>query len=148
MLVHQMPVWAIVTSERRDAAASIRQGAGELWAPEPAFTLFIPDSTTDKEETCRCILANLLEHHSQLALLDLIGIPASERLTEILQAAGFESAEGSVHEGLPFRKPIERLQNVRELILDARHWQTADDLYNSFSRRLALQHGTVGTSTP
>ena len=132
MLVHQIPVWAVITSQRRDAAASIRQAAGVVWAPEPAFTLFTPDSTTNREEICRCVLGTVLEHHSQLAFLDLIGIPASEKLTEILQAAGFVPAEGSFHEGLGFRKPIERLENVRELNLDARHWQTRDHLYTSF----------------
>ena len=131
-LIHQMPIWAVTTPERRLAAASIRNGAGEIWAPESALTLFFPSSLTDKEETCRSVLGTVQEHHPQLAWLDLIGIPPSETLVDVLQAAGFELIEAPSEEGLAFRKPVDALQDVQELILDAGQWQTVDDLYDSF----------------
>ena len=132
ILVHQMPVWAVETAARREAASVIRSGAGELWAPDPAFTLFTPASATDREEVCLSILGTLLEHHPYVTCLELIGSPASPALTKILEAEDFEPAAPQWHEGLPFRKPIERLSSVRELLLDARRWKTNDDLYESF----------------
>ena len=132
MLVHQMPIWAVTTPERQSAASAIRQGAGELWFPEPAFTLFTPASFKDKEETCRNILGTVLEHHVQLACLELIGILDSEALRKVMQTANFKAAERSFHEGVSFHKPIQQSENVRELILDARNWRTADDFYDSF----------------
>lgn len=54
-LVRQMPIWAVRTPERQAAALDMRKGAGELWSPEAALTLFVPASTTDKirfAETC------------------------------------------------------------------------------------------------
>lgn len=131
-LVHQMPIWVVTTPERRSAAASIRNGAGEIWAPEPALTLFVPSSLTDKEETCRSVLGTVQEHHPQLAYLELIGAPASENLVDVLQAAGFEPVEVPSEEGLAFRKPVDALQDVQELTLDAGKWQTVNDLYDSF----------------
>ena len=131
-LVHQMPIWAVITPERRSAAASIRNGAREIWAPEPALTLFVPSSLTDKEETCRSVLGTVQEHHPQLAWLDLIGIPPSEILVDVLQAAGFEPVEVPSEEGLAFRKPVDALRDVQELTLDAGKWQTVGDLYDAF----------------
>ena len=95
MLVHQMPIWAVTTPERQSAASAIRQGAGELWSPEPAFTLFTPASSTDKEETFLNILGTVLEHHVQLTYVELIGISDSEGLRKIMQTADFKAAEGS-----------------------------------------------------
>ena len=55
-----------------------------------------------------------------------------EIFTEILHREGFVPASGQFHEGLPFRKPVEMLANVRDLTLDAAGWSTADDVYDSF----------------
>lgn len=132
MLVHQMPIWAVTTPERQSAASAIRQGAGELWSPEPAFTLFTPAPSTHKEETCRNILGTVLEHHVELACLELIGIPDSEALRKVMQTADFKAAERSFREGVPFCKAIQQSKRARELILDARNWRTVDDFYDSF----------------
>ena len=147
MLVHQIPVWAVTTIERRTAAASIRQSAGDLWAPEPAFTLFSPASATDKEETCRDVLGTVLEHHPRTTLLDVVGVPASGKLSEALQTAGFQPAEGQSHEGLPFRKPISQLESVTDLTLDAQTGGLPMISTFRFSKRWERRHGTAGTST-
>lgn len=62
----------------------------------------------------------------------LIGISAPGKLLESLQAAGFLPAKGKCYEGLPFRKPIDKLGNVKDLTLNAQNWRAADDLYASF----------------
>ncbi|HSY69328.1 MAG TPA: barstar family protein [Edaphobacter sp.] len=131
-LTHQMPVWAIETPERQEAASSIRGTAGDMWAPDPGFTLFTPSSKTDRETTCAHVLGTLLEHHPNAACLELIGVPITSTLIEILSKKGFEAAANNLHEGLPFRKPLEKFTNVHELILDACQWKSPDDLYTSF----------------
>jgi RNAse (barnase) inhibitor barstar len=37
-----------------------------------------------------------------------------------------------IHEGLPFRKPVDKLTSVGEVVLDATHWKTSDHFYDSF----------------
>lgn len=132
LLVRQMPIWAVQTADRTAAAPGIRSGAGELWSPEPAFTLYSAASSTDREDTCSHIVGTVLEHHPSLAALELIGVSASPTLTEILHREGFVPALGQFHRGLPFRKPVEMLANVRDLTLDASGWSNADDVYDSF----------------
>lgn len=73
-----------------------------------------------------------MEHHPHLAALELIGLATSPELTEILSEVGFEPAAGQFHEELAFRKPVDKLPKVRDLILDASVWKTADDIYDSF----------------
>jgi RNAse (barnase) inhibitor barstar len=131
-LVHQMPAWAVDTPARREAAPEIRREAGELWAPDPAFTLFTPSGGNDRAEICRSIVGTLLEHHSYAASLQLIGVSCSPDLIEILSDEGFEQASGGFHEGISFRKPIDKLTGVGEVVLDASHWTTANDFYDSF----------------
>lgn len=131
-LVHQMPIWAANTPTRQEAASTIRSQAGELWTPDPALTLYSWAGTTDREKVCADILGTLLEHHPHAAYLELIGVPASPALIEILGEVGFKPAASQLRGGLPFRKPIEMLNNVRKLFLDASQWKTTEVLYQSF----------------
>jgi RNAse (barnase) inhibitor barstar len=131
-LVHQMPIWAVETQARIESASEIRHEASALWAPDPPFTLFRAASRTDHEETCRHILGTLLEHHPNAACLEIIGVTSSPKLMAILGDAGFEPASGQFHEGLPFRKPVDKLTSVGEVVLDATHWKTSDHFYDSF----------------
>jgi RNAse (barnase) inhibitor barstar len=131
-LVHQMPAWAVDTPARREAAAEIRREAGKLWDPDPAFTLFTPSDWNDRAETCRSIASTLLEHHSYATSLQLIGVSRSLDLVEILSDEGFEEVPGGFHEGVSFRKPIDKLARVGELVLSASDWTTPNDFYDSF----------------
>jgi RNAse (barnase) inhibitor barstar len=143
MLVHQMPVWAVQTADRTAVAPAIRTGAGELWTPEPAFTLFSAASLSNPVDTCFHVLGTVLEHHPSLAALELNGVPASPVLTEMLQRDGFVPASGQFHEGVAFRKPLELLSDVQDLTLDATNWESADDVYDSFfdAVRASAWHG-------
>ena len=131
-LVHQMPVWAVDTPARREAAAEIRREAGEIWGPDPAFTLFTPSGGDDRVEIFRSIVSTLLEHHPSATSLQLIGISPSPDLAEILNDEGFEEASGGFHDGISFRKSIDKLTGVGELALDASNWTTPNDFYDSF----------------
>jgi RNAse (barnase) inhibitor barstar len=64
--------------------------------------------------------------------LEIIGVTSSPKLTAILADEGFEPASGQSHEGLPFRKPVNKLKSVGEVALDATHWKTSDHFYDSF----------------
>ena len=131
-LVHQMPAWAIDTPARREAASEIRREAGEIWFPDPAFTLFTPSRENDRVEICRHIIGTLLEHHPYAASLQLIGVSCSPDLIEVLSDEGFEKASGGFHDSISFRKPIEKLIGVGEVVLDASNWTTPNDFYDSF----------------
>lgn len=131
-LVHRMPVWAVDSAERRLVAPLVRKGAGDLWEPEHAFTLFQPASDISSLINCQSVVGTVLDHHPDAALLQFIGISASDGLTEFMRAVDFEPAAGSLFEGLPFRKPLNKFDDVREIVLDASLWKTSDDMYESF----------------
>lgn len=129
-LVGQMPVWAVNTAERQKASWQIRTGDAKMWAPDPAFTLFKTGGALGAEAICRNILWTVIEHHPSLATLDLIGVSPSPELSAVLDEAGFIPAKTFEH--LRFRKSLDKIQGVRELVLDATNWETSDDVYNSF----------------
>jgi len=132
LLARQMPVWAIDTEERRAAARGIRAGADAIWEPEPSFTLFKSGGLSDGSEVCRFEIPAILQHHPNIAALQLIGISASERPAKIMLEQDFVPAVGRLDDSLAFRRPIDRLEGVRELVLDASQWATQDNIYDSF----------------
>jgi RNAse (barnase) inhibitor barstar len=132
LLARQMPIWAVITNERVIAAKEIRDGADALWAPEPSFTLFQTGAVSEPVDLSLAILEAVELHHAQVACLELFGIESSERLLNGLHLRDFVPAENSMDDRLVFRKPIEKMENVPELSLDASGWRNADDLFNSF----------------
>lgn len=138
-----MPAWAVETAARKTAATWIRQQAGNLWAPDPAITLFTPRGGDDRVEICRNIVGTLLEHHPHAACLQLIGVSASPDLTWLLSGAGFVPASGGHGESISFRKPIDSLIGVGEIVLKASNWKTLKDFYHAFFRAVgaAEWHG-------
>jgi RNAse (barnase) inhibitor barstar len=141
VLIHQMPIWAVSTAQRQEAAERIRKGAAKIWAPDPAFTLFKTGGALGTEAICRNILWTVIEHHPHLATVDLIGVSPNSELTVILDEAGFTPATTSEH--LRFRKSLDKIDNVHELVLDATKWETNDDVYNSFFQAVGapIWHG-------
>jgi RNAse (barnase) inhibitor barstar len=131
-LLHQMPAWAVETLARREAAPTIRREADELWAPDPAFTLFTPWGGDDRVEICRNILGTVLEHHPHATSLQLIGISASPDLIQVLNDESFVPASSGFNEGTSFRKSIDNLTGVGEVVLNASNWITPNDFYDSF----------------
>ena len=83
-------------------------------------------------ETCRCIVGTLLEHHPYAASLQVIGIACSPELIEVFSYKGFEPASGGFPKGITFRKPIDNLTGVGEVVLDASDWTSPNDFYDSF----------------
>jgi RNAse (barnase) inhibitor barstar len=53
-------------------------------------------------------------------------------LIDVLSEEGFERASGGSDECLPFRKPIDNLIGVGEVVLDASKWVMPNDFYDSF----------------
>jgi len=133
-LTRQMPVWAVSTPERERAAAQIQANSHLLWSPEPSFMLFEVADSRDPDASCLSVLDSVNSHHPQVSALQLIGATGSDSLAGALRELGYLPAEGSFHPGLRVRKPLEKIPGVRNLILDASHWNTTDDVYDAFFR--------------
>jgi RNAse (barnase) inhibitor barstar len=134
VLVRQMPVWAVTTKARQDAAGEIRKAAGTFWEPEPAFTLFQTYEVTNVLALCKSMLSTILDHHPEVFALELIGISPSQSLTEWLADAGFHPTE--VAEGLRFKKRMDQLGQVREIELKVKYWMKPIDFYNALFEAL------------
>jgi hypothetical protein len=132
-LIREMPVWALETPSRREQGQEIQDSVAGFWSPEPAFTLFEAGGAISPVAILANVVETVLEHHLRAACLDLIGVPASPELSEIMLSVDFEPA-GESEDGLLFIKPIVEVPDVPELVMDARGWKTWDDLYDSFFR--------------
>jgi RNAse (barnase) inhibitor barstar len=132
-MIREMPVWALETPSRREQADEIQTSVEGFWSPEPAFTLFKAGGAVGPLAILANVVETVLEHHPRATCLDLIGVAASPELTEIMLSVDFEAA-GESEDGLLFIKPIAKVPDVPELVMDARGWKTWDDLYDSFFR--------------
>ena len=132
-LIRQMPVWALETPGRREQMGEIQRSVNGLWGSEPGFTLFQAGGVVGSLEILNNIVGTVLEHHPRATCIDLIGIPASPELTQMMLNLDFETFEGS-EDGLVFSMPISKIPDVPELDMDARDWQTMDDVFSSFFR--------------
>lgn len=131
--IGQMPVWAVGTPLRREQQKEMQGAVAALWSPEQTFTLFETGGVTDSVAILANVVGTVLEHHPRATCLDLIGVPASPELTDIMLSVDFEPA-GESEDGLLFIKPITKVPDVPELVMDSRGWRTWDDLYDSFFR--------------
>jgi hypothetical protein len=115
----------------REQQKEMQGAVAALWSPEPTFTLFETGGVTDPFAILANVIGTVMEHHSQATCLELIGIAASTELTKTMLSVDFEPA-GQSEDGLLFIKPITKIPDVPELVMDARGWRTWDDLYDSF----------------
>jgi hypothetical protein len=131
-LTGQMPVWAVSTPVREQAAAQIRRDSESLWEPEPSFTLFQSSSPSDPDTTSLDILDPVQSKHPQVSALQLIGVTGTNSLRDALGRLGYLPASGKFYPGLRMRKPLAKVPGVRNLFLNAANWKTSDDVYESF----------------
>lgn len=117
VLIREMPVWALETEVRREQAPKIRRSVEGFWPPEPGFTLFQSSGANAPPlEILGNVIETVLEHHPRVTCFDLIGIPASQELNVLMHTINFEFARPS-DDGLLFRKPISKIQNIPELVM-------------------------------
>lgn len=142
-LLGQMPVWAVSTPLRQNCAAELRSDWDGLWNPEPGFTLVTPSSEDDLVSAVVDLVPTLEEHHPSMTCVRLIGVTDSVQLQQAIASLGYNALTSSHGPGLRFGRPIETLDNVREFILDANGWRSADDVYDAFFRavRAPSWHG-------
>jgi RNAse (barnase) inhibitor barstar len=127
----QMPVWAVSTEARRDTAQELRASWDALWDPEPALTLItraIGDDLTEMAD----LVPTLHEHHPRLACIRLVGVGDSDAFRECMNSLGYSKLPETDDFALSFTRPVEALEHVPDLPLDANGWKTADDLYDAF----------------
>jgi hypothetical protein len=131
-LVRYMPIWAVSTPSHRSWAEGLRHAAGQMWFPDPAFTVFNAAKEQDGIAGDLALLDMVELHHPGLASLILIGIDSSYALTAGMRERKFVPANNPYWPGIVFRKPLDRIDGVAQFVLDASKWQTSDDVYDSF----------------
>jgi RNAse (barnase) inhibitor barstar len=132
-LLSQMPVWAVSTEARRDSAPKLRADWESLWHPEPGLTL-INNAITDNPAEVVDLIPTLEEHHPHMVCVRLIGARNSEALCRSMNSAGYAKLSETHDFALSFARPIEALEEVLDLSLDANGWKDADDFYDAFFR--------------
>lgn len=131
-LLGWLPVWAWSTTERRAAAEELRKSWGSLWYPEPALTLIDTPVGDDPVAALEGEIPTLEMHHSFMTAIRIFGVQNSSVLRERLSALGYTSLTTRDDDGLLFARPLNSLEDVPELELDATGWRVSDDIYDAF----------------
>ncbi len=88
MLVSYMPVWAVRTARRVEAAKELGDYI-TYWEPEPTLTLFQAAANADGPAVLDAILDTVLEHHPRVCTLYVEGVRNSDALTLVLASRSF-----------------------------------------------------------
>jgi RNAse (barnase) inhibitor barstar len=132
VLLGQMPVWALDTPDRKAALHQLIEVNSRIWAPDPAFTTFIGSCLTDSVAEILNLVPTVEEHHYRLSTLRLFGVESTNSLMEGLEGLGYHPVVGTMYQGLGFAKPLNRVEDVTDILLDADGWQSSDDVYQAF----------------
>jgi hypothetical protein len=130
--IGQMPVWAVATLARRDSAAKLREDWESLWEPEHALTLLNSTVDDNPAESLLDLVPTLEEHHPSMMCVRIFGITDSEPVRLAMASLGYRPISENTGSSIGFARPISEMPDVSELILDAKGWQTADDVFDSF----------------
>jgi len=131
-LIGWLPVWAWTTPQRRESAPELWESWNKAWAPEPALTLIGSPVEGDLVPAVIAEIPTIELHHPELTALRFFGLANAETLHEMLGSLGYKFVSEDGMEGLLYVKPMDSLSDVKILVLEARDWQTSDDVYNSF----------------
>jgi hypothetical protein len=134
VLLGQMPVWALATPERNAKIRQLSEGAGAIWAPDPAFTVFTSFFPDDLVAEVLNLVPIIEEHHYRLSTLRLFGIESTDQLNRGLGELGYRPVSGTIYPGLGFAKPLDSVEAAIEIRLDASGWQLGNDVYQAFFR--------------
>jgi PhnB protein len=140
-LMGQMPVWALRTRERKAALPLLAKDWKAMWTPDPAITLFTGYLPEDPVAEIVNLIPTIEERHPGLAALRLVGIEPSEALTLGLAGFGYAPVAGTHFPGLGFAKPLDWLEDVGEIVLDAHGWRSGQDFYNAFFAAVGAPSG-------
>jgi RNAse (barnase) inhibitor barstar len=131
VLLGQMPVWALATPERKANIRQLSEDADAIFAPDPAFTVFTGFCSDDPIAEILNLIPTIEEHHYRLSTLRLFGIDSSEPLAKGMAELGYELLSGTMYPGLGYAKPLNRIVDVTEILLDGQDWQSSDDIYQA-----------------
>lgn len=106
-----------------------------LWDPEPALTL-INTRLDDPVKDLLAEIPTIEEHHPRITAVRVFGVRNSHELSEGMIRLGYRFVNSEEDEWILFAKPIESLQDVPEIELDARSWRSADDVYDAFFKAI------------
>ena len=126
-----MPVWALATPIRKAALQQLNSEA-PLWDSDPALTVFSGYHPDNPVTEILNLIPTIKEHHYRLSTLRLMGIESTSPLKEGMEILGYEPISGTTYPGLGYAKPLNRLENVTDILLNADGWQTSNDFYNAF----------------
>jgi barstar (barnase inhibitor) len=132
VLLGQMPVWALNTQDRKAALHQLNEDSSAIWSPDPAFTTFTGYCPTDPVEEILNLIPTVEEHHYRLSALRLFGVESTNSLKEGMESLGYQPLAGTIYQGLGFAKPLNRVEGVTDVLLDAGRWQSSDDVYQAF----------------
>jgi len=132
VLLGQMPVWALSTQDRKAALHQLNEDSSAIWSPDPAFTTFTGYCLADPVAEILNLIPTVEEHRYRLSALRLFGIESTNSLKEGMESLGYQPLVGTLYQGLGFAKPLNRVEGVTDILLDAGRWQSSDDVYLAF----------------
>jgi hypothetical protein len=132
ILLGQMPVWAIASSERVPGVIELRKEWDSCWHPEPALTLVVPGTETDRTADILSLIPTIYEHHPRLFAVRLFGVAASEQFANKIANLGFYPASGAVFDGLGFARRFAQIEDIPLIELNAANWKSHNDVYDAF----------------
>ena len=135
IILGQMPLWASVTPERKNALSALDEEFRLFWVPEPAVSLFSPARPDDPIANLVDLIPTIAEHHPRLSGLHLFGIEPSAQLQRGLAELGYKPVldpDSVYSDRLRFAKPISSIPSVPQISLDASGWRSGDDFFQSF----------------
>ncbi|MFY9854644.1 MAG: barstar family protein, partial [Terracidiphilus sp.] len=149
------PVWALDTPDRKAALHQLSENNSSIWAPDPAFTTFTGFFPIDPVAEILNMVLTVEEHHYRLSALRLFGVEPTNSLSEGMEGLGYLPVSGTKYQGLGFAKPLNRVEGVTDIRLDADGWQSSDDVYQAFftavgapswhGRNLDALYDSIGT---
>ena len=131
-LIGWLPIWTWSTPNHLAAAPELRDSFGKIWEPEPALTMIQTSIEDDIVSSIEPIIPTIEEHHPRLTALRLFGLENSAELDSALRPHGYAYKSESEIDGLLYVRPMNRLGEIPEVVIDASGWKNFDDVYDAF----------------
>ena len=132
-LLGWLPIWARSTPERQVVADELRKDWNSCWAPEPAFNLINVPLIANPVEITLALIPTIETHHDRMTALRLFGLEDSAALEKGMNTLGYTSRIiNPAKEWLLFFRPMDELNDVPLLNLNAASWKDGDDVYDAF----------------
>ena len=129
-LSRYMPLWIVDTPSNVACVQAARKASSVACLTEAVCTTFRADSPDDRGSNLLNIVEVVDLHHSNLAKINIFGVESSSELDAGMRLFGFVPARSTWEASVAYRRPLDLLQDVPELHLDAGGWNTADDVYS------------------